>query len=199
MARHRRTLPLPTAIDPTSSSARAVFTSRSMTALRRHWLRLRRHRRGIAAIEFGLLAPIFLVLLCGIIENGLILLTQTVLDNATRDASRLIMLGDPTTGSAPTASIFSTALCNGASTMVPCANIKYSVVSGSTFAGLNTTLQTDANGNMINMQYSPGTAQQAVLVQVGYNRPFLIPWYGLFSGVKSELLVSTRALKSEPY
>lgn len=165
------------------------FLGRAGALLRR----LRRDSRGVAAIEFGLLGPLFIVLLCAVLENGLILFTQTVLDNATRDASRLILLGTATSSS------FSTALCNGASAMIPCASIKYNVQSGSSFSSLSSTIQTDSSGNMTNTQFAPGTAGQSVLIQVTYNRPFLIPFYGVFSGVNSELLVSTVAMKTEPY
>jgi len=155
--------------------------------------RFRRDRRGVTALEFGLVGPLFIVLLCGILENGLILLTQTLLDNATRVASRQILIGTTTS------SQFSAALCNNVSSFIPCASIKFNVQSGASFGALNGTLQTDASGNMINTQYSPGVMGQFVLVQVGYNRPFMIPYVGIFSGVNSELIVSTIAFKSEPY
>jgi Flp pilus assembly protein TadG len=166
---------------------------RILHAMKSGWRRIGDDRRGVAAIEFAFLAPLFILVLSGILENGLILLTQTVLDNATRDASRSILLGSTTSTS------FTSAVCNGAKSMVPCGSIKVNVQSGATFSALNATLQTDSAGNMINTQFTPGLASQAVLIQVGYNRPFLIPWYGIFAGVKSELLVSTVVFKSEPY
>src|SRR6185369_1504810 len=101
--------------------------------------RFRRDRRGVTALEFGLVGPLFIVLLCGILENGLILLTQTVLDNATRNAARMILIGSTTS------SQFSTALCNNVSSLIPCASIKFNVQSGSTFAALNPALQIDAS------------------------------------------------------
>jgi len=170
-----------------------MAASRTMTSLVAGLKLLRRDGRGMAAVEFGLLAPLFIVLLCGILENGLILFSQTVLDNATRDASRLILLGNTTSDS------FSTALCNGVNGIIPCSKIKFRVQSGTSFSGLSSAVQTDANGDMLNTQFSPGTFSQDVLIQVSYNRPFLVPLYGMFSGVNSELLVSTIAMKSEPY
>ena len=163
--------------------------ARLMSGLRR----LRRNRRGVAAVEFAMIAPIFLVVLCGIIENGLILCTQFLLDNATRDAARMIMLGSTSE------SAFSNQIKTEVSSLINGSDIRYNVVSGTSFASLPTTLTTDASGNIINT-YSPGgSAQQAVLVRVGYNRPFLFPGYGTFVGMKSELLVSTVVMKSEPY
>jgi len=170
-----------------------MASNRAITSLLAGLRRFRRDSRGMALVEFGLLGPLFIVLLCGILENGLILFTQTVLDNATRDASRLVLLGNTSSSS------FATALCNGVGGIIPCSKIKFNVQSGAGFSGLSSTLQTDTNGDMTNNQFAPGTYSQDVLIQVSYNRPFLVPLYGMFSGVNSELLVSTVALKSEPY
>lgn len=158
--------------------------------------RFARNRRGVAAVEFAMIGPVFILLMCGILENGLILLTQSVLDNATRVASRQILLGTVASSSA-----FTTAVCNNASSIIPSCttNLKVNVQAGSSFASFTATPQTDANNNMINTAFNQGIGQQYVLVQVGYNRPFLLPWYGTFAGVKSELLVSTLAFKNEPY
>jgi Flp pilus assembly protein TadG len=174
-----------------------VAAERHLAYLRSGLQRLRLNRSGNAAIEFALLGPIFIVLMCGIVENGLILFTQSALDNAARVAARQILLGTTTSDA------FKGTLCNNVNGMIPsCStngNLNFSVQSGSSFGSFSSTISTDANGNMTNTQFNPGGEQQKVLVQVGYNRPFLIPLYGLFAGVKSELLVSTIALKSEPY
>ncbi len=162
-------------------------------------LRFRRDERGATALEFAIAGPMFLVLACVVIELGLILFTQAALDKATRDAARTILIGQVQMA-AGSSTPFTTQLCASIGTLIPCASLKYNVQSGSTFAALNATVQTDANGNMTNMQFTPGTAGSRVLVQVGYNRPTLIPWVGRFiTGNGSNLLVSTVALQTEPY
>src|SRR6185312_500799 len=50
--------------------------------------RLLRSRRGVTLIEFALVGPLFLLLAFAIVDNGLVLFMQTVLDNATREAAR---------------------------------------------------------------------------------------------------------------
>lgn len=152
------------------------------------------NRRGATVVEFALVGPLFIIVMCGILENGLILLTQTMLDNATRDAARLIMLGTPTS-----LQQFKDTVCKTACTLIPENQLAVNVVSGATFGALNATLQTDAQGNVINSQYNTVGANKAVVVQVAYNRPFMLPIFGAFSGVKSELLVSTVAFKTEPF
>lgn len=55
------------------------------------------YRRGVAAVEFAFVAPVFLVLVMGMIEVGRGLMVQQVLINATREGARRATLPDATT------------------------------------------------------------------------------------------------------
>ena len=56
-------------------------------------------RRGVAAVEFAIVAPIFFMLVIGIIEVGRAMMVQQVLINASRvGARRAVMLSSSTTG-----------------------------------------------------------------------------------------------------
>ncbi len=57
--------------------------------------------KGALAIEFAFVAPLFLLLLLVIVELGLTLTTQSLLDGATRDAARLIRTGQVQSQSSP--------------------------------------------------------------------------------------------------
>lgn len=50
---------------------------------------LRKSRHGIAAVEFAILAPVFLLLVLGIAEMGRAVQTATVLSSAVREGGRL--------------------------------------------------------------------------------------------------------------
>lgn len=67
--------------------------------------------KGALAIEFAFVAPLFLLLLLVIVELGLTLTTQSLLDGATRDAARLIRTGQVQSQTSPI-STFQTLLCN---------------------------------------------------------------------------------------
>src|SRR5215472_912250 len=90
-------------------------------------VRFMRHSRGNAMIQFALAGPVFLLLVFIILEDGIVLFTQSILDNATRDAARLIL-----TGQATSASAFTNKLCAGVS-FIPCARLQYSVKIYSTY------------------------------------------------------------------
>jgi Flp pilus assembly protein TadG len=118
---------------------------------------LRRDQRGVTAIEFGLLAPVFVLILCAWVEVGLCLVMESALDNATRDASRLIRTGSATEAT------FKAAVCAKASPIVPCASIVYKVQSGSSFASLSYTA-VSKTGTLSSTGFTAGSAGSDMLV-----------------------------------
>ena len=52
--------------------------------------RFRRNRRGSAAVEFALVAPIFFAVLFAIIELALVFFASQILETVTQDCARLI-------------------------------------------------------------------------------------------------------------
>lgn len=157
--------------------------------------RLAHHRRGAVAVEFALVGPLFLLLLLAIVELAIALLTQAELDFATQAAARTIEIGTSTTQAA-----FSKVLCNDAAPLIPCASLQIRVTAASTFGLLNSTLQYNASGNITNTGFSAGSQGQAVLVQVGYNQPYIVGLVGKYFGLhSSSLLLSTVAFMNENY
>jgi Flp pilus assembly protein TadG len=53
------------------------------------------HDRGAAAVEFALVLPVLLLVLCGIVDFGRALHAQVVLTQAAREGARLAALGEP--------------------------------------------------------------------------------------------------------
>ncbi len=58
----------------------------------------RTDRRGAAVVEFAVVAPIFLLLVLGMIEFGRVLMVQQMLINASREGARVAVLDGATTG-----------------------------------------------------------------------------------------------------
>ncbi len=56
----------------------------------------RKKRRGAAAVEFAVVAPIFLLLVFGMIEYGRMVMVQQVLTNASREGARCAVLDGST-------------------------------------------------------------------------------------------------------
>jgi len=169
---------------------------RAFVWLRSRLARARADRRGSVIVEFAVVVPVFLAFACMVVEDGLLLYAQAVLDNATRDASRLIQQGR-----AADAASFYEKLCADVSGVIPCADLQYRVQASETrFSSLSAAVTTDGNGDMENQAYTAGGAGQYMLVQVGYKRSLFIPWIGsIGSPLGRMLVVSTCSFQNEPY
>ena len=160
--------------------------------------------RGAAAIEFAFVGSAFMMMLLASFEFGYMLFIQSVLDNAARDAARLVRTGQVQTTSNPT-NTFSTLLCNEVGSLIGCGNIVYQAQTFNAWSAAQTAVNTpatrDSNGNFVSAGFSPGTQSQIVVVTVTYNYPFFTPWIGgmLGGSTKSALLTSTVVFQNEPY
>jgi Flp pilus assembly protein TadG len=59
----------------------------------------RKYRRGAAVVEFAVVAPVFFLLVFGMIEYGRLVMAQQILTNASREGARLAVLDGTTTAS----------------------------------------------------------------------------------------------------
>jgi Flp pilus assembly protein TadG len=57
----------------------------------------RRYRRAAAAVEFAIVAPVFFLLILGMIEYGRMVMVQQVITNASREGARQAVLDGATT------------------------------------------------------------------------------------------------------
>ena len=57
----------------------------------------RKKRRGASVVEFAIVAPVFFILVFGMIEYGRMVMVQQVLTNATREGARRAVLDGATT------------------------------------------------------------------------------------------------------
>ncbi len=182
--------------------------------------------RGITLVEFALVGPLFVFLLLAVIELGLTMLTQFVLDGATRSAARMIRVGELQNQASPITA-FQTALCTQLDLVVSeasCGGNSSTVLfevqafpngfSSITFPAC--TENANQAGNGTPCPFSPGSAGQVVGVRVSYPRPYLVPWVGqclttgnCYIGLGTKLkplapsyttdLVSTVVFQNEPF
>src|ERR1700730_11975140 len=89
--------------------------------MRRRLLQQWRKRRnsGSVAIEFALIAPVFFLLLFGILETTLALFASMILENGMKQTARLIRTGQAQTSSM-TQDQFRTALCDQVNLVLSC-------------------------------------------------------------------------------
>ncbi len=133
-----------------------------------------------------------LLLIFAIIEDGLMLFAQSVLDNATRDASRQILIGNITTASA-----FQAKLCSDVTSFFDCTKLQFNV-QASAVGFPPSVVATSATAPVSAAVFGPGTGGQYVTVEVVYSRPYMFPWIQSIAGA-GWTLMSTQAFQNEPF
>lgn len=179
--------------------ASAASSPSFMSLLRR----FRRNRNGAAALEFALVAPVFLVLLFAILETALMFFANQVLETMTQNSARMILTGQAQDAGYKSAD-FHAYVCSQIPALFTCANISIDVQSYTSFSSITFSNQIDSTGNFIssNLNYIPGSPGNIVVVRVFY------PWQLFVTGLgynianmanSQRLLVATAAFVNEPY
>src|SRR5580692_3837368 len=90
--------------------------------------RFRDNHTGASAVEFAIVAPLFLALLFAIIETALMFFAGQVLETMTQDAARMILTGQAQTANYQQTD-FKTYVCNQIPALFSCANLIVNVQS----------------------------------------------------------------------
>lgn len=176
-------------------------------------------RNGATAVEFGIIGPIFILMIIGIVELGLLLAAQTLLDNAAFSASRAGKTGYADTGSTQEATI-AAAVVKASSgllkqdrlALASSAYADYSNVgqpepftdrnlngkwdSGESFTDVNGNGRWDSDQGRSGL----GTAGQIVVYTITYRWPLFTPWLKSMVGVGGIYTLTTRiVVKNEPF
>lgn len=155
----------------------AGSTATVIKALRR----FRRNRRGSAAVEFALIAPVFFVLLFAIIETALVFFAGQVLETGVQDAGRLIFTNQSNCAGMSQAD-FKQNICDRVSALMSCSGIDVDVRSYA--AGTAITIADPINGSgayASNSVYQPpvcNTTDQTVVVRGFYQWPLIVTGLG---------------------
>ena len=200
------------------AGAASAIGGAATAGLRRLW----RDRRGTSMVEFGFVGPPFIFLILAIVDMGLMVCTQMLLDGAARDAARLVRTGQVQTSGTPL-STFQNQVCADMAPLLSTATCNSQVLMQvQSFPNIGSVAFTPCTQNQGQLgsgtccTFSAGNAGQVVGVQLSYARPFLIPWVGAcFSGgtcwfgmgtpggsnagTDSTTLMSTVIFQNEPF
>ncbi|MEI9885297.1 MAG: TadE/TadG family type IV pilus assembly protein [Rhizomicrobium sp.] len=161
-------------------------------------------RKASAAIEFAMIAPVFFLLLMGIIENGVIYFAGTTLQYATDSAARYVRTGQAQAAGLTQAQ-FRTRICNDVAPLIACdSNLQIDMQAYSGYSAANFGAATDSSGNLKSTlnNYQPGVACDVVLVRAFYTWKILTPVLSPFlTNMKTgyRLVVATAAFRNEPF
>jgi Flp pilus assembly protein TadG len=151
-----------------------VFTAAAIVRRMRHF---RRDRRGSAAVEFALVAPLFFALLFALIETSLVFFADQLLELGVQDGARLMY-----TSQTVSAADFKTALCARPSILMDCTKIDVDVRSYDPGTAITITDPIDGSGNYIpgNFVYQPPPfpSSKTVVVRGFYQWPLFVTQLG---------------------
>jgi len=156
--------------------------------------RLFADRSGATMVEFALAGIPFLLLLFATFEIGFVYWANKELENATNDAARLVRTGQAQAASMTQADLKREA-CNRVAILVDCnTRLRLDVRSAANFADIDPPAATNGTGGLKSdndFSYSPGAADQAVLVTAYFD------WPALFQGER--ILRASAPLRNEPF
>ena len=152
-------------------------------------------------MEFALIAPIFLVLLFATLEIAIIFFAGQVLQSITTNTARTIYTGQAQTAGYTQAQFKSYVCSQIPAAFFNCNNLFVNVTSFSSFNSMTISSPINSGSFVNNMQYSPGSPGDVVVVQLFYEWPQFVTGLGFnitnLSG-SMYLLQATAAFRNEP-
>jgi len=169
--------------------------------------RFRRNRRGSAAVDFALVAPLFFCVLFAILEGAILFFASQLLENGTQETARLILTHEAQDTNMDEAT-FKGKLCDRIKVMFNCAgpNLSNLTVDVQSFAPGATITITEpiVNGSLAGtFTYAlPATGSpNTIVVRVFYKWPIYVTQLGFNIGNLTggkRLLSATAAFHVEP-
>jgi Flp pilus assembly protein TadG len=189
------------------SSAASAASSRNKLR------RFRRSRRGSAAVEFALVAPVFFALLFAIIETSLVFFASQVLESGIQDSSRQLYthrLQDSGLSVTDEKAKFQADLCTSVQVLLTNCPLDVDVQFYPAGSTITITDPIDASGNYSNtnlvFQLPPKNSSATVVVRGFYQWPLFVTGLGYNianigrgSSNSKRLLAATAAFHVEPY
>lgn len=164
--------------------------------------RLMQARDGAAAVEFGMVALPFCLMLFAILELGLVFVTDSVLENATIETGRLVRTGQAGT-QGMTAEQFKTSLCSRMSIFASDCATRATVDVREIPQFATTPPDPMAGGTFSTaaLTYTNGDPGDLILVRVWYRQPLLTTF--MAQGLSrmndgAAMLTATTAFRNEP-
>lgn len=171
----------------------------------------RAHQRGVAAVEFAIVATPFFMLLFGLFEVMMVFFVQTTLESAVAEESRKIKTGQANTGAGMTATQFKAGVCARMMGLVDCDNRLFVMVENQPAIGaLPSPISTPSM--LAAPPFQQLTAAGSIVVVRGfYMWPLYTPGLtGALSntsatgpnnnlGTSNRMLVATAAFRNEPF
>jgi Flp pilus assembly protein TadG len=172
------------------------------------WRRLQKDETGATAVEFAMVAPLFFLMLGVILETGLMMFTEYVLQTSVQEAGRKVRTGQAQE-KAMSASDFRKEICDLAGIIIDCGKINVDMRAMPNFTALAATTPSATNigpkddGTVVPTSFQCGRPMQAVSLIATYDWDFSIPYFMSFFGNRkgdtSRRLAGYAMFRNEPF
>lgn len=169
-----------------------------MAQVKKPW---RRNTRGATAVEFALIAPVFLFFLTATIEYSLFYFKTSFLKHVLYEASRNVQTGEVQDAADPQA-FFRTEYCSDAAFLVRCEDVYFDVRSAADLASITFPAASfDAQGVPTNFVFQPGGPDTITTMRVATPYTFLTPMMQDVFQPNGEpaIIVGYTVAKNEPF
>lgn len=154
----------------------------------------RKAERGITAIEFALIAPIFFMFLIGITEISLLLLAEHLLENASYNASRVAKTGYVAAGKTQMETVMDELILR-LQGLAPLLDVAKISMTSTAYGSLSDIGQPEQGEEGL------GTPEQVVVYTITYPWKIFTPMIGTIIGDENYIInLSSRiVVRNEPY
>ena len=163
--------------------------------------RIRRRDDGVTAVEFAMVAPVFLFLIFAILETSLMFVVATVMQGEVAIASRVIRTGQLQEGD-DALGTFTELLCGNLDNVLSCENVIIDVRTFDDFGEMEFDQFVDEDGSASGNEFDPGGADKIVLVRIAYLYNTVTPFLDQLLTTDASgnvMLFAGTAFKNEPF
>ncbi|GAB5456805.1 MAG: hypothetical protein Hens2KO_30340 [Henriciella sp.] len=172
---------------------------------RKRWEQFASDKRGLAAVEFAMIAIPFFLLIFGLLEVCVIFIMSSVLEHGASEAARAIRTGQLQQAGFDQAQ-FKSDICDELFGMLSCdSKLQLDVKTFADFAGTGSPDPIDpATGELATgtFGFSPGAQNEIVVVRVFYEWDLIVPVMSAplaNMSANRRLLQATIAFRNEPF
>ncbi|WP_421853752.1 TadE/TadG family type IV pilus assembly protein [Oricola sp.] len=162
---------------------------------------LRRDNSGVAALEFGVIAPAMLLLIFMIVETAVYYYKQSHLQFVLHDAGRKIQTGEIQASNTPQAD-FLADVCSAAKIFFDCSGVHMDVRSFPTLADVVFPKATfDTAGEPTNFTFEPGGSSEITAMRASATHAFITPFLTNILQPDGDpvIMVGFTIFKNEPF
>ena len=163
--------------------------------------KLSQNDKGVSAIEFALIGPLFLLFTIGIVEFGIYFLKKNMVSHVLYEASRNIQTGEIQNSSTPYQT-FLDEYCVEVPSFMRCDEITFDVRSFDAVADVSFPDPVyDDEGNPENFVFQPGGSEQITSIRASIPHQFVTPLMREYFQPTEEpaIIVGHSIAKNEPF